>query len=825
MATVWTDVRYAARRLAATPGFTLAVVLTLALGLGVNTAMFTALEAMVYRSLPYPDADRLVFVWGHRPASPMPLLPVSLPVALTVGERSHSLDRVEAWTSLPDTRFSLTDGGNPIDVQYAVVSSGLLPMLGAQPVRGRGFTAADDRMGTPRVAMISGRLWQDRFAAADDVVGRSLSLDGDAYTVVGILPSSFRFVDYPRSPDVWLPLGSDPFQARRFAPMAAMGIVAHLAPGATVETARAELGAIARAIGRDFPPLRDWTLIVRTSREQLSAARQPLVLALTGAATLVLLLACTNVAGLLLIRASGRDRELAVRTAVGASPARIVRLLLTESVILSVGGSLCGLLVAEWTRDVLATLVAGDHSPFVPWRLAPSDLALNPAAVVFAVLLAVVTGVMFGLVPALQSRHATPLKDGSRLTSRRGRWQAALVAVQVALSLVLLTGAGLLTRSFAALAAVDPGFVAAHAIAVDLALPARAYGDPARIVAFADRLTVRVQASPGVAAAGASDQLPLTGPVPPSDFRIEGGAEPEPGKEPRTQYSSASPGWFQASGVRLARGRFFTASDDALAARVAIINDAMARKYFAGVDPLGRRIALSNEALRFVAPDRPPIHDFPAAYRVIVGVVADVRAQALDAGAQPALIMPLAQHPTRQLTFVVRTADDPRLAAAAVADAVHDIDPAQPIAGTRTLEDVVAAATGESRLRAQLTAAFAVLALLLAAIGIYAAVAYAVAQRTFEIGVRLALGARSAHIVGLSARHGLVPAAIGLVVGLPCAGLAAAALERLLFDVPAFDRLTFAAALAILLGLAAVASWVPARRAGAIDPIRALRVD
>jgi putative ABC transport system permease protein len=399
-----------------------------------------------------------------------------------------------------------------------------------------------------------------------------------------------------------------------------------------------------------------------------------------------------------------------------------------------------------------------------------------------------------------------------------------LVAVQVTLSLALLTGAGLLARSFTALIAVDPGFTPSHALAIDCALPAGKYAQPERIAEFYRALVARVSALPGVIAVGASDRLPLTGPPPSSDLRIEGQPAPEPGREPRAEYAVVTPGWFKAAGVRVLRGRAVTPSDDRDATPVALINEALARTYFPGRDPLGKRMALSNEAVRFVARDRPPVLDFPGAYRTIVGIVDNIRPE-LQVPGRPAMYVPLAQRPGRRMTLVLRAIGDATNLAEAVRRSVRELDSVQPIAQVRMLADVVDAATEQSRFRAQLTSAVGLVGLLLAALGVYGAVAYAAAQRTREIGVRMALGARASDIVRLSAGEGIRPVVIGAIAGVPAAALVAVAIRGLLFGVEPFDPVAFLLAAITLLGVTGVACWVPARMALRVDPVETLRAE
>jgi len=828
MDTLLQDLRYAARTLARSRGFTLAAVATLALGIGANASVFGAIHGLFLAPLPYPHADRMLFVWGHRTTSTHPQLPVSLPVALDVHRRTRSFDAVAAWTSLPDTRFSLTGAGEPVDVQYAVVTAELIPLLGGRLVAGRGLLAEDDSLGAARVALIGERLWRDRFGASSATLGRAITLDGVPYDVVGVVAEDFRFVEYPRAPEIWLPLGSDPFGDRRFAPAAAMGVIARLRPGVTLDAARAELAALATAIGEAFPPLRDWTLVAEPFREQLAGGQRRLVLALMGAAGLVLLVACTNIAGLLLARGTRRATELGVRSALGASGSRLLRLVLTESALLAALGGAAGILVLQWTPALMVRLAAGESSLFQPWRLSAADLGPTAATVAFGLGLALLTGVLMGVVPALMAQRGAALAEASRSAARVTRpthVRSALVALQVALCFALLVGAGLFVRSFERLSAIDPGFAPAGAAAVDLALPRARYDTPLRRAQFYDEILTQLEAMPGVSAAGAGQQLPLAGPLPSTDIRIAGEPAPEPGREPRAEYQSVSAAWFAAVGAGIEAGRAFAAGEGMGAPRVALINQAMARTYFAGRNPLGARVALSHEALRFPGPNQPPVLDFPAAYRHIVGVVGDVRQGALDAPAAPTIYLPLNQAPPAQVTLVVRGEAGPAALLEAARRAVRTVDATQPVTAPRSLQSVADAAAGESRLRALLLSGFGLMALLLAAIGIFGVVSHEVGLRTRELGIRLALGARPDSLVRETVRHGLVPVMFGFALGVPAAAIGALAIGRLLYEVAPLDPWTFTAVAALLLLAAAAASWVPARRVARVDPTVAIRTD
>jgi putative ABC transport system permease protein len=670
-------------------------------------------------------------------------------------------------------------------------------------------------------------LWQRRFAGSDAIVGQAIRLDGQPHVVIGVLPAGLRFVEFPRAPDIWLPLGSDPFADRRFAPTASMGAVAHLRAGVTREQAQAAMATLAQKIGREFPPLREWTLRLRPMRDQIAADRKPMLLALLGGVGVVLLITCANLANLMLARGSAREREIAVRLALGASRGRIARQLFAESLLLAGAGGIAGMLVAQWGTDALAAIAAGEPNPFVPWRVGVQDLSPDVVTLLFAAAVSTAAAVLFGLGPAWRASGvgpSAPLRDLMRGSGGRDRSRQFLIGTEVALSVVLLTGAALFARSFVNLSRVETGFVPEQAVALDVPLSSGSYAEPQRTVAFADRLTARAAALPGVRAAGAATLVPL-GQAPSTDFRIESAPEPEAGREPRTEYAAVTPDWFKAAGIRIVEGRGFTSADDAEATRVAVINRTMATMYFGGQNPVGRRFALSTEALRFPAPNRPPVHDFPSAYRTIVGVVADVRQNAIEGAPAAAMYMPFAQAPDRALTLVVRAEGDPQALGSALARAVHAIDASQPVGQLRTLTSIVSAATDDSRFRARAMAALSGVALVLALLGIYGVVAYAVSQRTREIGIRIALGASRRHVVRLGVGAGLLPALAGTAIGLPVAALTARAIQSWLYRVDPIDLATFTAVTVVLIGVSVAASWIPARRAARIEPSAALRAE
>ena len=835
MLNVVSNFRFALRSLLKHRAFAAVIVATLALGVGANTAIFSVVNAALLKPLPFPNPDNLYLVWAHRPASGIPQLPVSLPNFIDIRDRARSFESMAVWTSFAESRFSVTGGCaaadcEPEKVQYAVVSSNLFGILGTRPQLGRAFDASDDQRATAHGVIISRKLWDRRFGARRTLTGATITLDGTKLDIVGVLPPAFRFVNAPRDPDVWLPLGLDPFRDRIYARGAnALGVIGRLKPGVTAEAAQGELTAIADQLETEQPSFnRGVTLKLVSLRDQATAGVRDGLLILLGAVTLLLLIGCANVANLLLARATSRHQEIAIRAALGASRRQLVVQMLCESVILAVLGGAVGLLVAAWLVDLPAAVPLAAPSVFVPYSTQASDVSIDGVVLAFTLGVSVLTGILFGIVPALRASRPSLYSALSSRTPGAGdparvRTRQMLVVAEVALALTLLIGAGLLLRSFANLRSVDPGFRPDNVLTVDLNLPRSRYGAANRQAQFFDALLERASALPAVSAAGGVEQLPLSGPQQSSDFRILGATPPQPGDEPDAAYVSATPGYFSALQLKLLRGRLLSTTDRAESPRVAVINEAMAKRFWPNEDPIGKRVALSVESLRFDRPNAPPRLDFEGGAREIVGVVADVRASAIADPAMPGMYLPFAQRPVTDLTITVRTNGDPTRLVAPMRTAVRALDPDQPVSGIATMSDIVAASVQQPRDRTTLIAIFAGVALLLAALGVYGVMAYGVNERTREIGVRVALGAASGDVVGLIVRGALGMTSIGVALGLVGGFLASRLLGSLLFGVTATDLPTFAVAAIVIMGVAAVASWLPARRAARVDPVVALR--
>ena len=829
------DLRFAIRSLLKYRAFAAVIVATLALGIGANTAIFSVVNAALLRPLPFPDAASLYLVWAYRPASALPQLPLSLPNFLDVRDRARSFQSLAFWTSFTDSRFSVTGGCaaadcEPEKVQYAIVSSNLFDVLGARPEIGRTFNVRDDDRATAHGVIVSQRLWDRRYRGRRSVTGATITLDGNTLDVVGVLPAAFRFVNAPREPDVWLPLGLDPFRDRVYARGAnALGVIGRLRPGVAAVQAQEELTAIASDLEQRFPEFnRETTLHLVSLRDQATLGIRSGLLILLGAVGLVLLIGCANVANLLLARASSRYQEIAIRVALGASRRRLVAQLLSESLVLSLAGGAAGLLVAAWLVEVPAVVSLAAPSVFVPYATHADEVGLDAVVLAFTLGVSLATGFLFGIVPALRASRpslyaALATRGPGSSDPARVRTRQVLVVAEVALALTLLVGAGLLLRSFANLRAIDPGFRADHVLTVDLNLPHSRYETPARQAQFYDALIERASALPGVRSVGAVEQLPLSGPQQMTDFRIIGAPPPPPGEASDVAYASVTPGYFSSMALALRRGRVLNASDGAAAPRVAVINEAMRKRFWPNESPVGKRVALSIESLRFDRPNAPPRLDFDAAAREIVGVVADVRASAIADPALPAMYVPFAQRPVSNLTLAVRTGGNPVWLINPIRAAVRALDPDQPVSSVAAMSDIVAASVQQPRDRTTLIGVFALVAVLLAAIGVYGVMAYGVNERTREIGVRVALGADPGDVVRLVIRGALGMTLLGVVIGLVGGFMTSRLLGSLLFGVEATDFPTFVGAAVVILAVAALASWLPARRAARVDPVVALR--
>ena len=799
------DLAYAARRLAQSPGFTLVAALTLALGIGATSAIFSVVNAVLLRPLPYPEPERLVDVaqtWKEKPAvySPQNFLDVEA-----------QAKSFEGLAAIDSSGVTLTGRGDAARLEGAEVSASFFDVLRVRPLLGRGFVKGENEPGRTRVAVLGHALWQQRFGGDPKVVGQTIQIDREPRTVVGIAPPGFS---HPEGAEIWLPMTYDERFRTNSRGAWYLTVVGRLAPGVTVASAREEVSTIAARLAKDYKDANEGVGgTVRGLRESLVGDTRKALLVLLGAVGLVLLVACVNVANLLLARVSGRESELALRAALGAGRGRISRQLLTESLLLALVGGGLGALVSGALVDALLRL----QPQGVP-RL--GEVRIDGGVLAFAALLSLATSLAFGVLPALQmSRRATAqsLRQGSRgiLGGSRTRLRSALVVGQIALAMVLLAGSGLLLRSFTLLRRVDPGFDARSALTFRFTLPESAYADEGRLVAFQDALAARLEALPGVRSVGAVSGLPLaSGPFIIS-FTVDGRPEPPPALQPSLAVAIATPGYFRAMGIEIVRGRALRPSDGATAPQVVVLSEAAVRRHFPGEDPIGKRIQLGLGR----GPGK------PRAGGEVVGIARDVKRQGLARESAPEIYVPYAQYPVHTLAMVLRTDVPPRSLAVAAERALHELDAELPIARVATLEEIVARSISEPRFYTLLLSAFAATGLFLAALGLFGVMSYAVAQRTRELAVRLALGARQQELRRLVVREALVLGGMGLALGLAGALALSRTLTTLLYSVSPSDPQTLAAVAVLLLATTLLAGYLPARRATRIDPVVALRAE
>lgn len=808
MATLLQDLRYAFRLLAKSPGFTLIAVLTLALGIGANTAIFTVVNAVLLRPLGFRDPARLVLVAEK---SSYATISTSYQNYVDWRDQSHSFESLEATRG---TTITLTGIGEPERLNARMATAPLFSLLGVNAVLGRTFLAEEDRAGGTPVVVLGYGLWQRRFGGSRDILGKSITLDTQPYTVVGVLPSGFELL---QPSDVFLPfhpwaktLPDD----RNWHP--GIFVIGRLKERISREQGRTEMVAITKRLEEQYPIYNTGTSAdVVGLQEQLVKNVRPALLLLLGAVAAVLLIACVNVANLLLARAAARGREVAIRTSMGATRWRVTRQLITESVLLSVAGGALGLFFAWASLGPLLRLSAST----LPAVFAVS---LDRSVLFFTLVVSLAAGLLFGIVPALRTGKLDlreTLNEGSRgSTAGPGhhRIRGALVAAEIAMAMLLLVGAGLLLRSFSRLQENPPGFQADHLLVADLPLSLSAYSKPEQRFEFFDRLAERAKSLPGVRSAGAASFLPVSGGGGLLHFNINGRPPKSPHDYTATGYRTITPDYFETLGMPLVQGRFFTAGDTEKAPAVVVINAAMARTYFPGENPLGKRLQVGAT----------PESDVP--WMEVVGVVGDVR-QGLDLDPKAEMYLPYRQAdavlPVFQLSIVLRTATDPMLQASALRSALAEIDPNQPLVRVRTMEENMAATVAQPRFRTWLIGIFAALALVLAGVGVYGVMSYTVTQRTSEIGIRVTLGAQPEDVFRIVVGEGLRLALAGVGVGI----LAALALTRLLqsflYGVSAYDPLTFGGVALILTMVAVAASFFPARRATHVDPMVALRYE
>jgi putative ABC transport system permease protein len=819
------DLRMAARVLAKSPGFTLIAVSALALGIGANTAIFTVVNRVLLSPLPYVQSDRIMAL-GRRFKDGGTGYSISIPKYMAWRE-NHVFESMTLY-DFAGPGLNIGGGDRPEQVKGIHVSAGFFSVFGAKPALGRTFTDDEDRPNGPRTAVVSFELWKTRYGGDPKFVGRILDLNGEPYTVVGIMPPGFAS-DPPAG--IFIPLQADPSSTNQGHYLRVAG---RLKTGMSIEAAKAEMQIAGERFRHDNPKWMDpyETVAVTPLRDRMVGDVRPALLILFGAVGFVLLIACANVANLLLARAAGRQKEFAIRTAIGASRARVVAQLLTESVLLAGMGGFAGFVLGSWGVRALLALSPGNIPRLTEAAGATESIPLLDWRVFgFTIGIALLTGILFGLFPAIQISRSdvnsllkeTSGRSGTGLKQNRAR--GALVVTEIALALVLLIGAALMVRSFAGLKSVNPGFDPHNVLTLQTSLKGSRYSTTAGVTNLTRQAIQRIESLPGVQAAATTFMLPLEGSMD-LPFVIEGRPPAKDGPyHGDEQWVPATPHYFQAFKIPLLRGRLFQETDTANSTRVVIVNEAMAKKYWSKEDPIGRRMAIGGKALG-------PEFDEPP--RQIVGVVGDVRNGSIEGSNQPVMYAPPSQltdpltrlaNNVIPLTWVVRTATEPLSLRDAIQREIAAVDSQMPIAKVRTMEQVMREATARQNFNMVLLSVFAGIALLLAAIGIYGLMSYAVEQRTHEFGIRMALGADRSDMLRMVVIHGMRMAVVGVAIGLAAAYGLTRLIESMLFGVHANDPLTFAMVAAILTGVALLASYVPARRATKVDPIIALRYE
>jgi putative ABC transport system permease protein len=804
MGSLWQDLRFAARSLPRAPGFAAFTLLTLALVLGANTAIFSVVEGVLLRPLPFPQPDELVVVAENGPSPALLYMSCSPPNFDDWRRQNHVFASLTAYRR---GRFALTGGAGPQALDGAAVTGDFFRTLGVRPLAGRLLEPADDRPGGEPVVVLGADLWHRRFGGDPAIVHRRIALDGRSYTVVGVAPATLQ---YPETSGLWVPLGLDYAKERRQAHY--LGVLGRLKPGVSLARAQAEMSAIAGRLERQYPAEdKGWSVALTGLKDSTVQTIQPALAMLQLAAWLVLSIGCANVANLLLARMGSREREIAVRAALGAGRWRLARQIAAESVILFSAGGALGLLLAGWGTRSLVALDPGA----IPRA---ETIGIDLRVLAYTLLVSVATGAVCGLLPALAATGGhleEALRQGGRALAggRRGRLaRRALVLGEVALTLMLLVGAGLLIRSFSRLQAVDLGFRPQGVLAATLTLPAARYPDPALQGRFFERAVERIAALPGVEHAASIDALPLSGSTQVVEVAAEGRPPLKPGEDPGGDGSMVSPDYFAAMKIPLLAGRCFSEGDDLKSTPVVIVSRFAAARLWPGQDAIGRRLTFGR------LPTRPE-----ARWWRVVGVVGDVRDTAPGLKPQMEVYIPQLQISGARSTLVVRTAGDPRRLIAPIRRAVQELDPDLPLFRVETLEQVVAATLAENRVKTLLLGIFAGLALVLAAAGVYGLVSHSVGERGREIGIRVALGEQRDEVVRMIVGQGMRVVAAGLALGMAGAYAFGRVLAGQLYQVGVADPWTFAGAPIVLAAVALLANWLPARRATRRDALEALR--
>jgi putative ABC transport system permease protein len=804
MMNLWQDIRYGARSLLKKPGFAFVAILTLALGIGANSTIFSFVNAILLRPLPYANPERLVVLDENSSKQGVASMGVSFPNFLDWREQNRVFEDIAAYGE--DT-YTLSGGGEPEQVPGARISSGLFEILGIQPLMGRTFRAEEDRPTNDSVVILSYGLWQRRFAGNPNILGQSINVGNRPHIIIGVMPAGFRF---PEVADMWRPLALDTTMWTRNDH--GLSAIARLKPNVTLEQAQGEMIRVARRIEEQNPVTNEgFSVTVSSLRDQLVGDYRRALMILLGVVSFVLLIACANVANLLLARSAGRQKEIAIRATLGASRWRIVRQLVTESLLLSAVGGVLGLVLAVWGIDLLLAAIPIEF-PF--WM----KFSLDGRVLGFTALISVLTGVVFGLAPALQASKIElneTLKEGGRsagaATGHR-RLRSLLVVSELALSLVLLTGAGLMMQSFMRLQRVNSGINPNNVLTMTVPLPKAKYDEEEKRRAFFQQLLERVRSVPGVESAGAVSNLPLSGSRWGRSLTVEGRPVLSVGEAPLINHCVITPGYFRSMGIPLLMGRDIEEADNKDTLKVTVIDERLAREYWPNESPIGKRIRFG-----------PPESNEP--WHTIVGVVGEVRHQRLDMATRKSIYIPFQQLPIREMTITVRSTGDPLSLVGALRHQVRELDADQPVTDVRPMTEVISRSVWQPRLYAILFAVFAVVALVLSSVGIYGVMSYAVTQRTHEIGIRMALGASTRDVLKMIVGQGMILTLTGIALGLLGAFGMTRVMASLLFGVTATDPVTFVSVSLLLGCVALLACYIPARRATNVDPMVALRYE
>lgn len=802
METLLRDLRYGMRSMFKRPGFTAVALIALALGIGANTAIFSLVNAVLVRPLPFNEPDRLVWMWGNirNGGSRASVSPLDF---LDYRNQNTTFQNFAAQISVP-LPVNLTGNGEPERLTGASVTGDYFQALGVQPALGRSFQLENEKTGQDQVAVLSYALWQKRFGGDAGIVNKTITLDGRSFAVLGVMPRDFSF---PAATELWVPMNFDASPGMKQRKAHFLRPIGRLKPGITIAQAQADTDNVARRLEQLYPDTdTGWNLRLVSLRDQLVGNTKPTLFILFGAVGFVLLIACANVANLLLVRAASREREIALRTALGAGRFRIVRQMITESVLLALIGGTLGTILAIWGVELLVALSAGN----IP---STAQVKIDGNVLGFTLLISIVTGVLFGLAPALRTMKlnlSESLKEGGRTGSegaQRNRTRSVLVVIESAVAVVLLIGAGLLVRSLLRLQKTDPGFDPHDVLTMIVALPEQKYGEEEKAANFYQQLESRVGSLPGVETVGMISELPLTGQPNDMPYFVEGHPPSSPEQSFDDDFRRINQHYFKAMRIPLLRGRNFTDQEVQQGAKVLIVSDLLVQQVFPNEDPIGKRLVMAiGDGMPFE----------------IIGVVGDLRHNALATPPSPIMYMP---HFDQSMNLVIRTRNNPAGFAGAVRREIRAIDADQPVAAVRTMEDWLDTSTAGPRYRTTLIGLFAVLALVLASTGIYGVMSYSVAQRTHEIGVRMALGAKQFDVLKLVLRQGMLLVLIGVALGLAGAFALTRVMDTLLFGVSAKDPLTFVMVSILLAIVAFVACYIPAYRATKVDPLVALRYE